>query len=296
MCTVKLRTGRARGSTSSSSARTCAGGPVGRDAEGQARPGRGGPPGRRAARAVSVERGRVGQHQVQSLVGDPLLQLGRGALGDHPAAVQTAMRSASRSASSRYWVVRKIGHPGSGQVGDDLPHALPAAQVEAGGRLVEEDHRGLADQAGREVEPAAHAAGVGAGPPAARPRPGRTGPAARWPGAGPADAGRPDSRAIMRRFSAPVCRSSTAAYCPVRLMRRRTWCRSRTTSKPATRAWPRVRPGQRGEDPHGGGLAGPVGPEQREHAAARRPAGRRRPAPAPCRRTSPGRLPRPPAR
>ena len=39
------------------------------------------------------------------------------------------------------------------------------------------------------------------------------------------------------------------------------------TSMPATRALPRVGARQRGEDLHGGRLAGAVGPEQREHAA-----------------------------
>ena len=42
----------------------------------------------------------------------------------------------------------------------------------------------------------------------------------------------------MRRFSSPVCTSSSAANWPVRLIRRRTWERSRRTSKPATRARP----------------------------------------------------------
>ena len=42
----------------------------------------------------------------------------------------------------------------------------------------------------------------------------------------------------MRRFSSPVCNSSTAAYWPVRLMLRRTRLRCRRTSKPATVAVP----------------------------------------------------------
>jgi hypothetical protein len=58
-------------------------------------------------------------------------------------------------------------HAGAGQLGDDLPHLLPAARVQPGGRLVQEDHRRLADQARREVEPAAHPAGVGLHQPAA---------------------------------------------------------------------------------------------------------------------------------
>ncbi len=39
--------------------------------------------------------------------------------------------------------------------------AEPAARVEARRRLVEEQHRGMRHEAGREVEPAQHAAGVG---------------------------------------------------------------------------------------------------------------------------------------
>ena len=42
-----------------------------------------------------------------------------------------------------------------------LPDREPAARVQARGRLVEEDHLGLGDQAHRQVEPAPHAAAVG---------------------------------------------------------------------------------------------------------------------------------------
>ena len=49
------------------------------------------------------------------------------------------------------------------EVADDLPHGVAAARVQAGGRLVEEDDAGVADQGHREVEPAPHAAGVGGG-------------------------------------------------------------------------------------------------------------------------------------
>ena len=47
------------------------------------------------------------------------------------------------------------------QLADDVPHAEPAARVEAGGRLVEEEQPRPADQGAGEVEPAAHAARVG---------------------------------------------------------------------------------------------------------------------------------------
>ena len=57
------------------------------------------------------------------------------------------------------------GQQQRGAVGDQAAQHLPqvgaAARVETGGRLVEEQHRRRRDQADREVEPAAHAAGVG---------------------------------------------------------------------------------------------------------------------------------------
>ena len=69
---------------------------------------------------------------------------------------------ASRSASSMYWVVSSRLVPCGGQVAEDLPQCQPAAGVQAGGRLVEEQHRGRGEQAGGDVQAAAHAPGVGA--------------------------------------------------------------------------------------------------------------------------------------
>ena len=51
---------------------------------------------------------------------------------------------------------------GAGERADDAPQLLPAAGVEAGGRLVEEQHGRRDDEAEREVEASAHAARVGA--------------------------------------------------------------------------------------------------------------------------------------
>ena len=51
--------------------------------------------------------------------------------------------------------------PSRDQLAQHLPQLDAAARVEAGGRLVEEQHRRRGDQADREVEPPAHAAGVG---------------------------------------------------------------------------------------------------------------------------------------
>ena len=72
----------------------------------------------------------------------------------------TTMWSASWSASSRYWVVRNKVVPSRDQVAQHAPELDPAARVEPGGRLVEEQHRRRGDQAGGEVEPAPHATGV----------------------------------------------------------------------------------------------------------------------------------------
>ncbi len=50
---------------------------------------------------------------------------------------------------------------GGDELADDVPEAEAAAGIEPGGGLVEEQHRRRRDQRHREVEPAAHAAGVG---------------------------------------------------------------------------------------------------------------------------------------
>ena len=71
-------------------------------------------------------------------------------------------RSASSSASSRYWVVRKIVMPSSlVEPAHLVPHAGPAHRVEPGGGLVEEQDLGVVHERGGEVEPALHAARVG---------------------------------------------------------------------------------------------------------------------------------------
>ena len=44
---------------------------------------------------------------------------------------------------------------------DHIPEGEPALRVEPGGRLIEEEHRWRCDQRGCQIEPPAHAAGVG---------------------------------------------------------------------------------------------------------------------------------------
>ena len=53
--------------------------------------------------------------------------------------------------------------PELAEVPDLVPHAGPRLRVEAGRRLVEEEDLRPVDDAEPDVEPAAHAAGVGAG-------------------------------------------------------------------------------------------------------------------------------------
>ena len=53
------------------------------------------------------------------------------------------------------------------QLAQQVPELVAAFRVEAGGRLVEEEDRRRGDQAGGEVEPAAHAAAVVADQPVA---------------------------------------------------------------------------------------------------------------------------------
>ena len=73
----------------------------------------------------------------------------------------TTMSSASRSASSRYCVVRISVVPSRDELAQQVPEVVAATRVEAGGRLVEEEHLGVADEARREVEAPAHAAREG---------------------------------------------------------------------------------------------------------------------------------------
>ena len=78
--------------------------------------------------------------------------------------------------------------------------------------------------------------------------------------------GRGYSRPHESRFSWPVRISSSDAHCPVRPILNRNW--SACARRPdVDLGRPLVRQ-QRGQNAHGGGLAGPVRPEQAEHRAS----------------------------
>jgi hypothetical protein len=143
-----------------------------------------------------------------------------------------------------------------------------AGQVEAGRWLVEEDHRRAPDQARGQVEPAAHPAGVGAHPAPPRGREAelleqlRGAPARRGPGQPGQRAHHPQvllaGLRLVQRGELPGQADAAAYQGPVA-----------DDVEPRHPGLPAVWPGQRGQDPHGGRLARPVRPEQREHAAAR---------------------------
>jgi hypothetical protein len=97
---------------------------------------------------------------VEPLAADLVLQLVRGAGGDHLAVVDH--HDAVGEAVGLVEVLGGEQHRGAGQHArlDRLPHADAGARVEPGSRLVQEQHRRAGDERGREVEPPAHAARV----------------------------------------------------------------------------------------------------------------------------------------
>ena len=126
----------------------------------------------------------LGQAQLEPRLADLRLQLPRRALGRHQAVVDDPdavgelvglLEVLRRQEDRRALVV---------QLADLLPDRRAAGGVEAGGRLVEEEDARLVDQRRAEVEPAAHAARVGAHPPVG--------------GVGEADAGDQRVTALLR--------------------------------------------------------------------------------------------------
>ena len=179
----------------------------------------------------------------------------------------TTMSSARRSASSRYCVVSRIVVPPSTRSSSTSQSSLRAR----GSRPVVGSSRNstsrLGDQRRRQVEPAAHAAGVRLAP-AGRP----ASASANCSSSSPARA-----RAARRAEVVQLADHHEVLAAGEQLVDRRVLRgqadaaahldrRRAATSSPATRRRARVGLGQRGEDAHGGGLAGAV----RARAARRR--------------------------
>jgi hypothetical protein len=64
-----------------------------------------------------------------------------------------ATRSATAAASSSRCVVSEDGRAGAGALREQRPRGAARDRVEPGGRLVEEQHLGAADEREREREP-----------------------------------------------------------------------------------------------------------------------------------------------
>ena len=109
----------------------------------------------------------VGELQPHDLAPQARLELVGAALGDDPAVVE--QRDPVRQLVRLGQVLGGEQDRDAlvGQLPDRPPELLPAARVEPGGRLVEEEQRGPRDHADREVEAPAHAARVGLHPPVA---------------------------------------------------------------------------------------------------------------------------------
>ena len=163
-------------------------------------------------------------------------------------------------------VVRGQEHrrPAVAQRLEQLPERPPRLRVEAGGRLVEEEQLGPADDAQRDVEPAALAAGQGAGPGAGlRRQADRLDHLVRVA----RRAGR--SRRSGGPARAPSAQPASPVDCSTMPTRARQ-ARSRSAgSWPSTVTSPASRLAEALEDLDGRRLAGAVGPEQREDLPGR---------------------------
>jgi hypothetical protein len=89
------------------------------------------------------------------------LERGRRVVGDHPAAVDH--RDALGQAVGLLQVLggEQYGGALGHELADHLPQLAPALQIQAGGGLVQEQHRRARHQRGGHVQAAPHAAGVG---------------------------------------------------------------------------------------------------------------------------------------
>ena len=99
-------------------------------------------------------------HDLDLVAADGALELGGGAGGDGAAAVDDGDPVGELVGLLEVLRGQQHRRPARDQVADRGPDLVPAARVEPGGRLVEEQHLRGQDHARRQVEPAAHAAAV----------------------------------------------------------------------------------------------------------------------------------------
>ncbi len=100
---------------------------------------------------------------LDALAADAVLELVRRAGGDHPAVIDDRDRVGQAIGLVQVLGRQQHGGPLCHQSLDRLPQRDPAARVKAGGGLVEKDDGRLGHERPGQVQPAAHAARVGAG-------------------------------------------------------------------------------------------------------------------------------------
>ena len=210
----------------------------------------------------------IGHRELQHVPADPSLELLGGARGDDQTVVDD-----DDLVGQLVRLIQVLGgeqgrRPGRHQRPDDLPHPQPGSRVQAGGRLVQEQHLRGAHQARGQVQAALHATGVGLGRPV-----GRVAQAELLQQLGGAAAGLapaqvvqpPDELQVLpagelfldgRRLSGQADRAAYRTRLPDDVIA--------LDQGPAA-----IREQQRGQDPHGGCLARAVRAEYAEHGPAR---------------------------
>jgi len=124
-------------------------------------------PGQHRLRPVTLPRS--GQFHLQDLPADPVLELVPGSLRDHRPAVDDGDPVGQLIGFLQVLGGQQQRRP-LAQLAHDRPDLVAAARIQARGRLVEEQHPRARQQARGDVQPAAHATGVGAGGPVRRRR------------------------------------------------------------------------------------------------------------------------------
>jgi len=104
----------------------------------------------------------VARHgQLQHRAAHPVLELVAGAFADQPPAVDDRDPIGEPVGLLQILGGQKHRRAGVDQLTDQRPEVAAAGRVQAGGRLIQEQHPGAADQAGGQVQPPPHPAGVG---------------------------------------------------------------------------------------------------------------------------------------
>ena len=123
-------------------------------------------PGEHRLRPVTLPR--AGQFHLQDLAADAVLELVPGSLRDHLPPVDDRDPVGQLIGFLQVLGGQQQRRPLAPQLAHDGPDLVAAARIQARGRLVEEQHLRARQQARRDVELAAHAAGVGPGRPVSR--------------------------------------------------------------------------------------------------------------------------------